>query len=86
MLKVPVGSQLGPSPFSTLEKSMGAKYTVLQAAQPTTEQLAQLRGLNTKETEMGANLFTKNGESKEIKLFLRKQENIMEKKIYQHYL
>ena len=51
--------------FSTLGKSMGVKRTLLPDGQPPTVAftvLAQLCGPKANETEMGAALFTKNGE------------------------
>ena len=51
---------------------MGVKHAMLPDGQPPTVAftvLAQLRSLNDNETEMGATLFTKNGEGRNLHYF-----------------
>ena len=59
--------------FSTSGKNMGVNHTVLPGDQPQTVAftlLAQLCGQKAKESEMGAALFTKNGEGRTLTFFI----------------
>ena len=61
------------SAFSTLGKSIGVRHTALPNASPQLRVactvFAQLCGPKANETEVGAVLFTKNGEGRNLTLF-----------------
>ena len=66
--------------FSTSGNSLGVNHTVLPDGQPPAVAftvLAQLCGPKANETEMGATLFTKNGEGRNFDFFVLSQSSVV---------